>query len=83
MESRGSPSAGYRVADRRPKPRIHEPFAARVRGVDGRGDSFEAEAVLQMKNDKLHARNESANPSSFICHWSLAKIVPVYFASLR
>ena len=23
-----------------------------------------------MRNDKLHARNESANPSYFICHWS-------------
>ena len=46
MESLGSPSAGYRVADRRRKPRIYEPFAARVRGVDGRGDSFEVEAVL-------------------------------------
>jgi len=46
MDSRGSPSAGYRVADRRRKPRIHEPFGARVRGIDGRGDPFEAEAVL-------------------------------------
>ncbi len=46
MESRVSPSAGYRVADRRRKPRIQEPFAARIRGVDGKGDSFEAEAVL-------------------------------------
>src|SRR5436309_1076876 len=26
----------------------------------------------QMKNDKLYARNESTNPSSFICHWSFA-----------
>ena len=46
MESLGSASAGYRVADRRRKPRIYEPFAARVRGVDGRGDPFEVEAVL-------------------------------------
>src|SRR5207247_9233719 len=46
MESLGSPSAGYRVADRRLKPRIYEPFAARVRGIDGRGDPFELEAVL-------------------------------------
>src|SRR5213596_1917442 len=46
MESRVNPSAGYRVAGRRRKPRIYEPFAARVRGVDGRGDPFEVEAVL-------------------------------------
>ena len=46
MESLGSSSAGYRVADRRRKPRIYEPFAARVRGVDGRRDPFEVEAVL-------------------------------------
>src|SRR6266545_4542587 len=46
MESLGSPSASYRVADRRRKPRIYEPFAATVRGVDGRGDPFEVEAVL-------------------------------------
>ena len=46
MDSRGSASPGYGVADRRRKPRIHGPFAARVRGVDGRGDSFEVEAVL-------------------------------------
>src|SRR5436190_23544820 len=43
---RGSPSAGYRVADFRRKPRTHEPFAARVRGIRGRGDPFEAEGVL-------------------------------------
>src|SRR2546422_7272085 len=24
-----------------------------------------------MKNDIMHARNRSTNPSSFICHWSL------------
>ena len=46
MDSRGSPSAVHRVPDRRRKPRIHEPFAARVRGIDGRGDPFEVEAVL-------------------------------------
>ena len=46
MESLGNPSAGYRVADRRRKPRIYEPFAAKVRGVDGRGNPFEVEAVL-------------------------------------
>src|SRR6266487_2961322 len=46
MESRVSASAGYRVADRRRKPRIYEPFAARVRGVDGSGQPFEVEAVL-------------------------------------
>ena|SRR6266571_2551544 len=46
MDSLGSLSAGYGVADRRRKPRIQEPFSARVRGVDGRGDPFEAEAAL-------------------------------------
>ena len=46
MDSQGNSSAGSGVADRRRKPRIDEPFAARVRGVDGRGNSFEAEAVL-------------------------------------
>src|SRR5438876_5210323 len=45
MESLSSPSADYRVADRRRKPRIYEPFTARVRGIDGRGDPFELEAV--------------------------------------
>src|SRR5213593_1692915 len=29
--------------------------------------------ISQMRNDKLHARYESANPSYFICHWSLVK----------
>ncbi len=46
MDSQGSSAAGSGIADRRRKPRIDEPFAARVRGVDGRGNSFEAEAVL-------------------------------------
>ena len=46
MESRGSASAGYTGEDRRRKPRIYEPFPARVRGVDWRGDPFEVEAVL-------------------------------------
>ena len=46
MDSRGSPSADHRVADRRRKPRTHEPFGARVRGMDGRGDPFDLEAAL-------------------------------------
>src|SRR5437773_1151145 len=46
MESLGSLSASYRVADRRRKPRIYEPFPAKVRGIDSRGDPFEVEAVL-------------------------------------
>ena len=46
MDSLGSLSAGYRVADRRRKPRTHEPFGARVRGIDGRGDPFDLEAAL-------------------------------------
>ncbi len=46
MESRGSASTGYAIEERRQKPRIHEPFPARVRGIDWRGDPFEVEAVL-------------------------------------
>src|SRR6266508_6172788 len=46
MESRGSASTGYAVEERRRKPRIYEPFPARVRGIDWRGDPFEVEAVL-------------------------------------
>src|SRR5207247_8661738 len=46
MEARGSATAGYAGEERRRKPRIHEPFPARVRGIDWRGDPFEVEAVL-------------------------------------
>ena len=46
MKSRGSASAGYTGEDRRLKPRIYEPFPARVRWVDWRSDPFEVEAVL-------------------------------------
>jgi len=57
MDSQGSSSAGSGVADRRRKPRIDEPFVARVRGVDARGNSFEAEAVLDnLSAGGLHMR---------------------------
>src|SRR3989442_14633652 len=46
MESRGSASAGYAGEERRQKPRIQEPFPAKVRGIDCMGDPFEVEAVL-------------------------------------
>ncbi len=46
MESLGSASAGYAEEERRRKPRIHEPFPAKVRGIDCMGDPFEVEAVL-------------------------------------
>ena len=46
MESRSSASAGYAGEDRRRKPRIQEPFPAKVRGIDWRGDPFEVEALL-------------------------------------
>ena len=57
MDSRGSPSADLRVADRRRKPRTHEPFGARVRGFDGRGDPFDLEAALDnLSAGGLHMR---------------------------
>ncbi len=46
MESRDSASAGYAGEERRRKPRIEEPFPAKVRGIDCMGDPFEVEAVL-------------------------------------
>jgi hypothetical protein len=46
MESRGRASTGHAGEERRRKPRIHEPFRARVRGIDWRGNPFEVEAVL-------------------------------------
>ena len=52
MESRDSASAGYAGEERRRKPRIQEPFPAKVRGIDCMGDPFEV--AREIRTTLLH-----------------------------